>query len=267
MASPTSIDPAGVPLYGPIGLFQDHRPAGRAAPTVCTGRPYPQKNGGITGDVLNPDHQSADRVAVEKTAAGVIAGVAGSVVLGVAAAGRALVWSRRRVQGLERSLAAARDDVQRVAHDDLIDVETGLLDGRYFRVALEQRVAAARRKLQPLAVMLIEVDREHPSPLSFVEQAGIVCETLREADTSCRIGATRLGLILEEATEFGGVFAIERVRMAVNQAGGDEEHLWAGVAGYPTHALDAQQLLERAELALERARESGRGWVRVARSE
>jgi len=55
--------------------------------------------------------------------------------------------------------------------------------------------------------------------------------------------------------------------MAVNRAGGDEERLWAGVAGYPSHSLDSTQLLERAELALERARDSGRGWVRVARSE
>jgi diguanylate cyclase (GGDEF)-like protein len=204
---------------------------------------------------------------VEKTAAGVIAGVAGSVVVGFATAGRALVWSRRRIQALERALAMARDDARRVSHDALVDEETGLLDGRYFRVALEQRVAAARRKLQPLAVMLVEIDNEHQSPLSFVEQAEVVCETLREADTSCRIGATRLGLILEETTEFGAVFAIERIRMAVNRAGGDEERLWAGVAGYPSHSLDSTQLLERAELALERARDSGRGWVRVARSE
>jgi GGDEF domain-containing protein len=204
---------------------------------------------------------------MNRTAAGLIAGAAGTVVLGVATAGRVIVWSRRRIEALERTLGAAREEAQRVAHDELVDEETGLLDGRFFRVALEQRVAAARRKLQPLAVMLIEVDDDDGAPLTFLEQAEVVCEALREADTACRIGKRRLALILEEATEFGAVFAIERVRMAVNRAGGDEERLWAGVAGYPTHALDADELLERAELALARARESGRGWVRVARAE
>jgi diguanylate cyclase (GGDEF)-like protein len=219
--------------------------------------------------------------------------VAGSVVAGagaLAAAARAVVRSRRRIDELEWLLATApgatpgatataagppepaRDAAVPVAPrdhspDELIDPETGLLDARYFHVALEQRVAAARRKLQPLAVMLVDVDVHAESTLDFVQQAEVIHETLREADTICRIGANRLGLILEEATEFGAVFAIERIRMSVNRAGGDEEHLWAGVAGYPSHALDAPQLLERAETALERARNSGKGWVRVARSE
>jgi diguanylate cyclase (GGDEF)-like protein len=214
----------------------------------------------------------------------VVAG-AGSVASGLVAAtaaGRALVRSRRRIEELEWLLSGEltapvpgpetpdtpTPERPTGSHrDDLLDPDTGLLDGRYFHVALEQRVAAARRKLQPLAVMLVEVDTHAESTLDFPQQAAVIHETLREADTICRIGPQRLGLILEEATEFGAVFAIERIRMSVNRAGGDEEHLWAGVAGYPSHALDAPQLLERAEHALERARNSGKGWVRVARTE
>ena len=211
--------------------------------------------------------------------AAAIVGSAAAGVAAFAAATRAVVRSRRRIDELEWLLGSAASPpaplpepsvpVARVdgPRDDLIDPETGLLDARYFHVALEQRVAAARRKLQPLAVMLVDVDVKAESALDFVQQAGVIHETLREADTICRIGTNRLGLILEEATEFGAVFAIERIRMSVNRAGGDEEHLWAGVAGYPSHALDAPQLLERAETALERARNSGKGWVRVARSE
>ncbi len=194
-----------------------------------------------------------------------VAGVVAPVAASALAVARAITSSRREIDRLERALASAEADARRVA-DDLVDPETGLLDSRYFTAALEQRVAAARRKLQPLAVMLVDVDTEHGSVLTFAEQAAVIRDTLREADSICRIGVNRLGLILEEATEFGAVFAIERIRMSVNGAGGDEEHLWAGVAGYPSHALDAPQLLERAATALERARRSGRGGVRVARS-
>ena len=194
-----------------------------------------------------------------------IAGVAAPVAASALAVARSVSASRREIDRLQRALASAEADARRVA-DDLVDPETGLLDSRYFTAALEQRVAAARRKLQPLAVMLVDVDTEHGSVLTFTEQAAVIRDTLREADSICRVGVSRLGLILEEATEFGAVFAIERIRMSVNDAGGDEEHLWAGVAGYTSHALDAPQLLDRAAAALERARSSGRGWVRVARA-
>jgi diguanylate cyclase (GGDEF)-like protein len=198
---------------------------------------------------------------------GIVVGVAGSLAGVALAAGRSIARARRSTEELEPRLTAAPEPaVAALPDDDLVDPETGLLDGRYFNVALDQRVAASRRKLQPLAVMLVEVDAEG-GVLDFAEQADVIHETLREADTICRIAANRLGLILEEATEFGAVFAIERIRMAVTRAGGDEERLWAGVAGYPSHALDAEQLLARADAALERARNSGKGWVRVARSE
>ena len=172
------------------------------------------------------------------TGVGVVVGVAGSVIAGFVAARRRLAKSRTRDRRPPQSARRRSLEVPAVRdRDDLVDPETGLLDGRYFAVALEQRVAASRRKLQPLAVMLVDIDTVADSALDFVEQAAVVHETLREADTICRIGTNRLGLILEEATEFGAVFAIERIRMAVNHAGGDEEHLWAGVAGYPSHAL------------------------------
>jgi diguanylate cyclase (GGDEF)-like protein len=251
-----------------------------------------------SGRLPQPDRAPRRSDPVDSNRTRLAAAIVGSAAAGVAAfaaATRTVVRSRRRIDELEWLLAsAASAPASRLEHtsapaplsepepaavpsaavarvqgprDDLVDPETGLLDARYFHVALDQRVAAARRKLQPLAVMLVDVDVKAESALDFVQQAGVIHETLREADTICRIGTNRLGLILEEATEFGAVFAIERIRMSVNRAGGDEEHLWAGVAGYPSHALDAPQLLERAETALERARNSGKGWVRVARSE
>ncbi len=125
-----------------------------------------------------------------------VAGVVAPVAASALAVARAITSSRREIDRLERALASAEADARRVA-DDLVDPETGLLDSRYFTAALEQRVAAARRKLQPLAVMLVDVDTEHGSVLTFAEQAAVIRDTLREADSICRIGVNRLGLILE----------------------------------------------------------------------
>ena len=60
------------------------------------------------------------------------------------------------------------------------------------------------------------------------------------------------------------MWAAERIRAGFARDGGPVERLSAGVAAYPSHALDADDLLERAERALTRARANGRGQVEIA---
>jgi diguanylate cyclase (GGDEF)-like protein len=92
----------------------------------------------------------------------------------------------------------------------------------------------------------------------------VLSSTLREADTACRLEGDRFALILEDTPEGGGVWAAERIRAGFARDGGPVQLLSAGVAAYPSHALDADDLLERAQRALGRARASGRGQVEIA---
>lgn len=183
-----------------------------------------------------------------------------------AAAGREAI----RVAGTFAEMVAMRNvELTRQAGGGLLDEPTGLLDGRYFQPALHSRVAAARRLLRPVSVVLLDlepVDGVTPeeSAATSSKFAGVLRETLREADTACRIDETRFGLILEDTPEGGGVWAAERIRAGFAREGGAVDHLSAGVASYPSHALDAEDLLARTERALERAKASGRGQVEVA---
>ena len=150
-----------------------------------------------------------------------------------------------------------------------LDRQTGLLDGRYFPPALHSRVAAARRLLRPVSVVLLDLDDDPSLPARAREAAlrsfaAVLRQTLREADTACRLGSTRFGLILEDTPEGGGVWAAERIRAGFARDGGPVQLLSAGVAAYPSHALEADDLLERAERALGRARATGRGQVEIA---
>ena len=150
-----------------------------------------------------------------------------------------------------------------------LDEPTGLLDGRYFEPALHSRVAAARRLLRPVAVVLLDLhDDASLPPLSrdavLRSFAGVMRQTLREADTACRLDGGRFGLILEDTPEGGGVWAAERIRAGFARDGGPVHLLSAGVAAYPSHALEADDLLDRAERALCRARAAGRGQVEIA---
>jgi diguanylate cyclase (GGDEF)-like protein len=93
----------------------------------------------------------------------------------------------------------------------------------------------------------------------------VITKTLRESDAACRIGRTMASAILEDTAEAGAVWAAERIRGTLHQID-DEEQITvsAGVACYPSHALSALELMERAHRALDHARSQGRDRLEVA---
>ena len=129
--------------------------------------------------------------------------------------------------------------------DSLRDDDSGLLNDAYFRAALPNRVATARRVLRPISIAVLHVDRDDVSP----QVAYALLDTLRESDTACRLDDGRFALVLEDTPEDGAVWTVERVRRLLDEQG---VHLtvWAGVASYPAHALESAELLTLAESAL-----------------
>jgi len=153
-----------------------------------------------------------------------------------------------------------------------IDPVSGLLRERYLPVLLQQAVAAARRKVVPLAVVLWEVDELAGAPDEARDQAvtalaAVAWRTLRESDSVFRLGDAVAVAVLADTAEPGAVIVAERVRDALSASPvGDSLTVSAGIACYPTHALDAAELVSRAGRALEQARAEGhlRNHVAVA---
>lgn len=142
--------------------------------------------------------------------------------------------------------------------DKITDEETGLYAEHYFLANVEQRVSAARRHLRPVAVALIEVV-ENPAdkPVSHVDPNEVteaLIETLREADTACRLDDGRYALILEDTPENGAIWTVERIRRRLGEQL-DDVTVWAGIACYPANGFDGPEVLDRAREALEQARE------------
>ena len=145
--------------------------------------------------------------------------------------------------------------------DALRDADTGLLNEDYFRAALPNRVATARRVLRPISIAILALDPEESSPgVAYALQ-----DTLRDSDTACRLGDGRFALLLEDTPEDGAVLTLERLQTLLAEQGLDAR-LWAGVAAYPAHALEADELLTLAEAALEAARRTEGGCIVVAPS-
>jgi two-component system cell cycle response regulator len=149
----------------------------------------------------------------------------------------------------------------------LTDPTTDLFSEAYLRVALDSRLASARRHLRPVAVALLEVtegipdDQVAPAPPERVADA--IRETVREADIACRMNDGHFAVILEDTPENGAVWTVERIRRNLVSRFGHHT-LWAGVACYPAHAFDSDELMAQVRLALEAAKEWKQDRIEVA---
>ncbi len=154
--------------------------------------------------------------------------------------------------------------------DALTDGATGLFSEGYFTVALDARIAAARRQLEPVAVVLIEVieglESGLPRPANPKAVAECITETIRDADTACRLLDGGYALLLEDTAENGAIWTVERIRRRIiSEASGLT--MWAGVACYPAHGFTTDEILDRADNALDMAREWRQDRIEVASSE
>jgi GGDEF domain-containing protein len=140
---------------------------------------------------------------------------------------------------------------------DLADPATGLLGERYFVITLEARIAAARRHLRPLALILLEAVHDPAGTALSIEAtvaADVARETLRDADTLCRLHNGRYAILLEDTPENGAIWTVERIRRRLGEQL-DDVTVWAGIACYPANGFDGPEVLDRAREALEQARE------------
>ena len=198
------------------------------------------------------------------------------------AAGGASLVMLERVHRAEREADAARHQDPPAEPEDLtlplVDPETGLPDRHYFELALDGRVAAARRHLWPVTVVLLDVglqpdaeDVTEARAQAFASFSNLLRQTLREADIACRLSSTTMGLILEDTAEEGGVWTAQRLQIALSKDITRVRRLAAGVASYPSHGLRPNEVLLRAESALNRACQAeaghGLGEVEVAHVE
>lgn len=193
--------------------------------------------------------------------------------LGVAAAACALlagavsVFQVRRLRDAERDAAGSAAlarllDLPRSGRGDscdLLDAETGLPDLPFFTLALEGRVAAARRHLWPVTVLLVEIglapecETGRAQSEAIAGFADLLRRTLREADIACRTSTNRFAVVLDDTAEEGGVWTAERLQVALSHDVSRIRRMAAGVASYPTHGLDAGAVLTGAQAALARA--------------
>jgi hypothetical protein len=226
--------------------------------------------------------------------AAVVAGVAGAAAVLTAAALPAVV------AGVASALVAVlvlvedpeRDDAPRNAQDAPVvavpreaaedDVDplrelfesgpaadgTGLLGAQFVPTTLRGRLGVARRAIRPLSVVCFEAfetgtDGRLRAPVATDAVAAVLRRTLRDADVSGHLDDTGFVCILEDTGEDGAVWTAERIRRNLLEGGG-RRRFRAGVASYPSHGLEPEELEAKARAALASARDWATDRIEVA---
>lgn len=199
----------------------------------------------------------------------------------------AKIRALQRLDGMRRKLREISDELssanRRLEQVSQLDGLTGLANRRHFDGFLAHRMADARRRREPLSLVLCDVDFFKPYNDQYGHVAGDEClkrvagvvagACRRDTDLAARYGGEEFVLVLPDTPAAGAEIVAERARhdlatLGIPHAGSPRSGqvtLSAGISVFGTEADQApESLIARADKALYRAKETGRNRVVVA---
>jgi diguanylate cyclase (GGDEF)-like protein len=156
-----------------------------------------------------------------------------------------------------------------------LDALTGLHNRRYFHETLAREVARAHRYNRNLSLIIFDLDdfkaiNDRIGHLAgdsvLADAASRVREVVRSADIACRVGGDEFGVILPESTMADADQLYRRIQNSVATApigSVGRVGFSAGVAELRPND-DAVSFFQRADEALYRAKEAGKGQIATA---
>lgn len=172
-----------------------------------------------------------------------------------------------------RAEHARRDYARQLEYHARHDILTGLANRALLHERLSQAIAVAARASSSIWVVFIDLDRFKMVNDSLGHKAGdnvllSVAQRLelavRESDTVARLGGDEFVIVLpEQMGEHLAGNVVNRIMEAIAAPIEVDGHSFvlgcsAGVAVYPSDGSDAETLIRNADIAMYRAKESGR---------
>src|SRR5688572_1600428 len=161
----------------------------------------------------------------------------------------------------------------------LVDAKTGLPNARALEERLQRELHAAKKQGAPLSLLFLDIDHfkrlndtygHAAGDVVLAEVAQLLGENVREEDFVARFGGEEFVVLLPGVDSCEALALAERLRalvaahrFAVGEenaigAGGETVRctVSAGAASFPEHARDGQTLVEQADAAMYRAKQT-----------
>lgn len=203
----------------------------------------------------------------------IVAGLAANVSRELRRQLVAHIEARRELEVRAEELEQLAAENERLA---LHDALTGLANRVLFNERVERALATARRRGEQAAVLVVDLDdfKEvndvlgHASGDALLRQiAPRLQETLRDEDTVARMGGDEFAVLLPEVADAEGaatvaaklVRALEQPFALADVTIGIEASV--GIALFPDHGEDGDELIRHADTAMYAAKEDRSGWT------
>lgn len=193
------------------------------------------------------------------------------------------VQARKTLQAVNQQLRARLEQIETLQdtlrEQALRDSLTGLFNRRYLDEALPLELAQAQRAGESLALVMIDVDHfkqindthGHPAGDEVLKAlATVLRQQTRAGDILCRYGGEEFIVVLPHMTLNDACIRAEvwrRCFAEISATHGDvrlQSTLSAGVAVFPLHGRNRDELITAADAALYRAKRDGRNRIDVA---
>jgi diguanylate cyclase (GGDEF)-like protein len=176
---------------------------------------------------------------------------------------------------LAEDIHQARRKITVLSHTDEL---TGLLNMRAFSTLLEKEITMVERYPQPFTLMMIDLDGlkkvndhfGHSAGTRLLKTvAGSISDCVRTSDVLARYGGDEFVILMPHTRSEAARIAAERIRAAIHKTSFDmngqriNASASIGIASYTEGVDAAGDVLEKADVALYRSKQSGRDRVTV----
>ena len=177
-----------------------------------------------------------------------------------------------------QDITLRKDAEEMLRHRAYYDVLTDLPNRMLFHDRLDAAFSQAKRYQRAFALLMVDLDRfkevndtlGHPAGDELlIEAAHRLMSCVRESDTVARLGGDEFAIIITDMVDKleADQVAQRAVELLANpyhlDAGTTSISASVGIARYPQHGSDSEELLSHADCALYEAKESGRNTYRT----